>query len=56
MICTSQVSLPQGFGFDDEMADRAGEEAGFGVCVGGVGVDDAAGGEFGAEEGADVLC
>lgn len=48
------MSLPQGLGFDDEMAHIAGEEIGFSVCVGGVGMGDAARGELFAEEGADI--
>ncbi len=49
------MPVPQGLGFDDKVADGAGEEVGFVACVRGVWVGDSSGGEFGAEEGADAL-
>ena len=55
MIRTPQMPFPQGLGLDDEVTDRAGQEAGFVVRVGGVRVGDPSRREFGAEEGADVL-
>ena len=56
MICAPQMALPQGLGFYDKVTDGTREDAGLVICVGCVGVVDAAVGELGTEKGADVWC